>query len=432
MKKIITLLALLALAIDINAYDFEVKNADGVTIYYNYINEGKEVEVTFDKYYKQWNSKTLEYDYYYGGYRDYYDKTLTIPETVIYNERTYPVTKIGTNAFRDSYIKFIELPNSINKLGSNSFQDSNIEEITIPEGVTEIPGTSFSGCLKLKKVSLPEGLKEIRSHSFDGCKLLTEVTIPESITVLEGFTNCSGLTSITIPKNVTSVYFYGCENLLKIYSYIMEPRDLTYPSTAFTKNSYYSGTLYVPKGTVDKYKSREGWKSFTWIEEMSGADDKKCATPTISYQFSQLSFSSETEGATFVTNITDADIKTHYDASIYLTATYNISVYATKAGYENSDVATATLSWLDGELETDISGGAANVRAKAVLIQSNGSTLSIAGLNEGTAISVYDLSGKMVGSTISASETTNISTSLRPGDIGLVKIGNKTIKIIIK
>ena len=28
------------------AYDFEAKNADGVTIYYNYINDGKELAVT--------------------------------------------------------------------------------------------------------------------------------------------------------------------------------------------------------------------------------------------------------------------------------------------------------------------------------------------------------------------------------------------------
>ena len=96
-------------------------------------------------------------------------------------------------------------------------------------------------------------------------------------------------------------------------------------------------------------------------------------------------------------------------------------------------MATATLSWMDAELFTDdISGGAATVRAKAVLIQSRGSMLSITGADEGTAISVYDVSGKLVGSATAASENTNISTSLRPGDIALVKIGNKTIKVVLK
>ena len=50
MKHLCTkiLLAMLMSMMGINAfaYDIEVKNADGVTIYYNYINDGMELEVT--------------------------------------------------------------------------------------------------------------------------------------------------------------------------------------------------------------------------------------------------------------------------------------------------------------------------------------------------------------------------------------------------
>ena len=49
------------------AYDIEVKNADGVTIYYNYINDGKELEVT---------TKTI------GSYK--YSGSVVIPEEVTY------------------------------------------------------------------------------------------------------------------------------------------------------------------------------------------------------------------------------------------------------------------------------------------------------------------------------------------------------------
>ncbi|MBO5887316.1 MAG: hypothetical protein J6Q60_04775 [Bacteroidaceae bacterium] len=41
-------------------------------------------------------------------------------------------------------------------------------------------------------------------------------------------------------------------------------------------------------------------------------------------------YDSETEGVDFVSEITDTDIKKHYNNKIKLTATYNISVYATK------------------------------------------------------------------------------------------------------
>jgi len=127
------------------------------------------------------------------------------------------------------------------------------------------------------------------------------------------------------------------------------------------------------------------------------------------------------------------DVKTHYGNIVSLTATYNLSVYATKAGYENSDMVSATLCWIEADPKTEgITNSVANVRAKAVLIQTIDNTVSISGADEGTLISIYDISGKIVGSAKAISENTTIPTSLNPGDIGLVKIGEKSIKIIMK
>ena len=30
---------------------------------------------------------------------------------------------------------------------------------------------------------------------------------------------------------------------------------------------YKNGTLYVPEGTIEKYKAAAGWKNFVWMEE---------------------------------------------------------------------------------------------------------------------------------------------------------------------
>ena len=47
MKKQLLLFVMMVFPFMASAHDIEVKNADGVTIYYNYINDGTELEVTF-------------------------------------------------------------------------------------------------------------------------------------------------------------------------------------------------------------------------------------------------------------------------------------------------------------------------------------------------------------------------------------------------
>ena len=113
--------------------------------------------------------------------------------------------------------------------------------------------------------------------------------------------------------------------------------------------------------------------------------------------------------------------------------TYNIRAYATKEGYENSDVVTATLCWIDVEPKTEgITNNVASVRAQPILIQNNGSTLTISGIDNETTINVYNVMGRIAGSAKGSLGTTIIDTSLQIGEIGIVKIGNKTIKIQIK
>lgn len=220
----------------------------------------------------------------------------------------------------------------------------------------------------------------------------------------------------------------------------MEWKKKTSEKRPFHLDVFNNATLYVPVGTIDKYKEAPGWKDFLFIEEGTGPngggnspETKKCASPTISYHNGKLTFASETEEASYQYTISNEDIKSGNNDEVQLGVTYHISVFATKDGYENSDIATATLCWIDVEPKTEgITNADASVRARAVLIQNSGNILTVSGADEGTTISVFDMAGRPAGSAKALSEATIINTSLHSGDIGIVKIGDKAVKVLMK
>ena len=160
---------------------------------------------------------------------------------------------------------------------------------------------------------------------------------------------------------------------------------------------------------------------------------EKCAKPTIGYSNGKLIYHCETEGAECQSTITDTDIKSYSGNEVQLAVTYNISVYATKSGYDNSETATATLCWIDQQPKTEgVTDGVAQIPSKAVLIQSEGGILKVEGVDDGTLVTVYTPDGKQAGSAVCRNGAALVGTSILSGNTAIVKIGERVVKFLIK
>ena len=140
--------------------------------------------------------------------------------------------------------------------------------------MTSIGNYTFSGCSGLTSVTIPNSVTSIGYEAFSYCSGLTSVTIGSGVTNIGklAFYYCSGLTSITIPNSVTSIGSRAFDrvDLTTVVSLIENPFVIEGKSSsysAFNVNTFNNATLYVPVGTIDKYKATYGWKDFAYIVE---------------------------------------------------------------------------------------------------------------------------------------------------------------------
>ncbi|MBQ5714483.1 MAG: leucine-rich repeat domain-containing protein [Bacteroidaceae bacterium] len=445
------------------------------------------IEINGIYYNLDFNQKTAEVTKNPFEYKD----KVKIPETVAFKNTNYSVTSIGDYAFYDDFgLTSVTIGNSVTSIGGYAFANcSGLTSVTIPNSVISIGGFAFSGCSGLTSVTIPNSVTSIGKNAFYRCTGLTSVTIGNSVTSIAGyvfyncsaltsvtignsvksigeqaFYGCSGLASITIPNSVTSIgdyAFYECGGLTSVnigngvksiggsaFANCAELTDVycyaekvpTTKSDAFAESYIEYATLHVPAASVEQYKATAPWSDFGTIVATDGTTPEpptpeKCATPTISYSKGELTFSCNTEGAEFISEIKDADIKKHYTASVSLTATYNISVYATKVNYENSDTIQATLCWIEQQPQTEgitDEDAVAEVQAVPVLIQTQGNTINVEGAEAGTEIILYGTNGVQLDSVIATTGTASLNASGLSGSVAIVKIGNKTVKVLMK
>ncbi len=150
----------------------------------------------------------------------------------------------------------------ITKITAEFGDCEKLTSVVLPSSLITIGGGAFTGCSSLSSITLPNSLTTIGEDAFNECSALTSIVLPNSLTTI-GNHAFSGtkLTSLTIPKNVTNIG-KGVFYLADLLKTIIFEGEVPPTINRWLFDSRYIETIYVPTGSVDRYKNTEGFKEY--------------------------------------------------------------------------------------------------------------------------------------------------------------------------
>jgi hypothetical protein len=162
------------------------------------------------------------------------------------------------------------IPNSVAAIGDGAFYEcGNLTSVAFGKSVASIGKKAFYECKNLTSVTLGGSVASIGNQAFFGCAGLTSITIPNGVeSIGEWAFSCAGLTSITIPNSVNAIAeraFAGCDSLTTVT--VQNPKPPQLGRDVF-RHIGENACLYVPKGSIDAYRTAGGWKEFECIKDI--------------------------------------------------------------------------------------------------------------------------------------------------------------------
>lgn len=202
------------------------------------------------------------------GPAPYAGNLIEIPSTVTYQEKEYTVTIIGYQAFQQTRITEVIMPNTITeiesyafngsevgnvtfsknlkKIGAYAFNNTNLQQVELFEGLESIGEWAFK-CGDYRKginnltlpnsvssigshafaynsftfLKIPESIEEIATHAFEYCNKMDSVVLPSKLRIIgeSAFANCSSIRYIKFPNTLIEIglsAFGGCSGLLSV------------------------------------------------------------------------------------------------------------------------------------------------------------------------------------------------------------------------
>ena len=196
--------------------------------------------------------------------------------------------------------------------GTGTFQCSYITSVSLPSSLTTIEGAAFAKCPYLRTIHVREGNKDFfddngvlykrnkTNGNYDGTYTLvavpgdnSKITILDNTTVIgnSAFDGCFKIEEVSIPATVTKIgmWAFTDSGIKTIICNVDTPPNVFGEGTSWGfgngeeqdrnadgyghgfNNMLNEGSIkvYVPKGTINTYKTDADWKKFTDYEEIT-------------------------------------------------------------------------------------------------------------------------------------------------------------------
>ena len=313
---------------------------------------------------------------------------------------------------------------------AHSFSFTSATRLTIGNHVKSISKGCFENCSSLQSVTIPDSVMTINNYAFRGCTQLKGLIIADRNKTLSLGSNGSSplfadcpLDSVyiggSISYNTSSSYgyspFYGNT---KLRSVVITEKD-----TIISPNEFY-GCTNLQNINIGDGVTEIGNRAFSGCTSL-----KTVSLGTQLKTIGQEAFSDCTAMTQIVSkavapptcDVQALDDINKWDCTLFIPT-------GSLASYQAADQWKDFFFIKEGSENTGIS----RVMADDIQIRSGKGIIEITGISDGADISVYALSGQFISSAKAVGRRASLVTNLTKGNIAIVKIGTKSVKVIMQ
>ena len=411
------------------------------------------------------------------------DYTFSGCESLVELQLAQGLRSVGAYAFSYCYELCLDsLPNAVTEIGDYAFCEClSLRDFSLPRGITTVGEGTFADCESLETVVIPSRVTTIGTEAFARCTSLTDVynysVFPQPIDeatfdvhptlhVVENhgyryaaepvWQDCQIIEDLPYVR-VNEIRMWQdtcrceCADVLMARAECL-PANALY--SALTWSSSDPNIIFIDSHTGQFVGVRQGTAVITARatddsgttasaiivvgngESAAPQPTRQCDTPTIAFRDGQLHFDCATFGAEYHCSIKDLDTADDLisSATLPLSGTLQIAVYATAPDYQPSTTAYATLHWLHSVPSSDDTLPVVfDASRRAICCTVTNQILSVEGLQPREAVSLYTLSGALIAShTATSAGTIQADLTDYRGQLIIIRVADDSIRLLVR